>query len=60
MQVRYDGGLNQSEAVDIRQEVVLEVESRDCIDELDINVYGKRKMQDNVCVHVCTCMCLHL
>lgn len=40
--------------------MVLEVEFIGLTDELDINVYGKRKMQDNVCVHVCMCMCLHL
>lgn len=38
--------------------MVLEVEFIGLTDELDINVYGKGKMQDNMCVHVCTCVCL--
>lgn len=48
------------EAVDIRQEVVLSVEFIGLTDELDINVYGKRKMQDNgvcMCARVCVCVC---
>ena len=43
-----------------RQEVVLEVEFIGLTDELDISVYRKGKMQDNMCACVHVCVSVHL